>query len=227
MSSAIEIIPTSVPHSKDEFADSARVIYGFTQNIHLDVADGIFAHEVTWPYIKFKEVGAFDLSQIHMQIEAHLMVEEPQALAMRFYEQGVRQIIMHAEPFHNKDEIMRAIEPLKTRGTKIGLAFLIDTPLDVLSVIGAECDFVHLMTIAAIGRQGIMYDKRGVDRVREVHKRFPQLVISVDGGVNETNIAELAKAGARRFCVGHAIMSSSDPVAEYTKLKSIAETAVI
>ena len=58
-------------------------------------------------------------------------------------------------------------------------------------------------------------------------ERFPDTLISVDGGVSSDNIADLVRAGARRFGVGSAISKASDPAAAHKALLALAQEAII
>jgi len=224
---AIEIIPTSVPHSSDEFAHASALAATFAQRIHHDVGDGVFAHEVTWPYVKFKTIGELSYQGLGgITIDAHLMVEEPHTVAQRFLDAGVSRLTVHVEAFPHPEDIQTSAHIWRSRGVEVGLALLIDTPFDVLENLRSSMDFVHLMTIPSIGRQGIRFDPRAIDRVKSVHTKFPDLLICVDGGINAENIADLVRTGARRFCVGAAIMQASDPFAAYNVLKNAAESAL-
>ena len=69
-------------------------------------------------------------------------------------------------------------------------------------------------------------ERIGINNLPEtLRKSHPDLVISVDGGVNESNIGELRRAGALRFCIGAAIAGTPDPAAAYRSLRSAAEGA--
>jgi pentose-5-phosphate-3-epimerase len=46
-------------------------------------------------------------------------------------------------------------------------------------------DFVLLMTIPRIGVQGIPYEPSAPARVAKFHAKYPNVPISVDGGVSE------------------------------------------
>ena len=63
-------------------------------------------------------------------------------------------------------------------------------------------DFIQLMSIAKIGEQGHPLDERIFDRIKEVREKFPQVVISIDGGINSTNYQALKNSGAERLVVG-------------------------
>lgn len=228
MSSA-EIIPTCVPSSAEDLAEKARAISAFAPIIHIDIVDGLFAPSHTWPYSAQGVFGAFDLSNISgLTAEIHLMVEEPLDIGTQFCEAGAFRIIGHVEAFEDADHAHSALRTWKRNGTReVGLGILMHTPLEVLEHHLLAMDLVQMMTIPTIGRQGIPYDQGAPARVREAHERYPELLISVDGGVSETNIAELSRAGASRFCAGSAIAKAPDSAAAYKSLQRLAQTAAL
>ncbi|MEK9153906.1 MAG: hypothetical protein AAB798_00375, partial [Patescibacteria group bacterium] len=138
-----------------------------------------------------------------------------------------RRIIGHMETFLNADEARSALNFWKEQNAESGLALLIDTPLITLEPLAGACDFVLLMAIATLGKQGAVFDERIYQRVRELHARHPDLIIAIDGGVSAKNIKALAEAGASRFSVGSAISLSPDPETAYAELAALAESASI
>lgn len=221
---SVEIIPTCVPRSLDELTARAREISEFAPMIHIDIVDGIFAPNSTWPYTEHGVFGALDLSNISgLGAEIHLMVEEPLEIGERFAEAGAFRVIGHVEAFEDADHVHSALRTWKRNGAReTGLGLLMHTPIEIIEHHLLAIDVVQLMTIASIGRQGIPYDEGAPARVAEVHARYPDLLLSVDGGVSEKNIADLAHAGARRFCAGSAIAKAADPKAAYERLKALA-----
>ena len=156
------------------------------------------------------------------------MVEEPLDIGTRFAEAGAHRIIGHVEAFEDEDHVHSALRAWRHEGAReVGLGILLHTPLEVLGHHVLAMDVVQMMTIPSIGRQGIPYDDKAPARVRELHEQYPDLLISVDGGVSLQNVAELSRAGASRFCAGSAIAKASDPAAAYAKLKSLAESATL
>ncbi|MBI2613052.1 hypothetical protein HYW59_04600 [Candidatus Kaiserbacteria bacterium] len=224
----IEVIPTCVPRSAEELANYARTISAFSSAIHIDIVDGLFAPLHTWPYTEHGVFGGFDLSGVTgVTAEIHLMVEEPLDIGTRFASAGAHRVIGHVEAFEDEDHAHSALRAWRHSGAEVGLGVLFDTPLEVLEHHLLTLDVVQMMTIPTIGRQGIPYDESAPSRVGELHARYPELLLSVDGGVSEKNIGELAKAGARRFCAGSAIAKASDPKAAYEKLKGLAEEVLL
>ena len=223
----VEIIPTCVPADLSALALGARKITEFSDTIHIDVDDGIFTPVTTWPYDKDKNVTDFDLSSVvGLRSEVHLMTEEPRELGVSFARAGAKRIVGHVEGFSNSTEAHGALDSWRLHGAEAGLAILFQTPLEVLGPLIPSCDFVLMMCIATVGTQGIPYDPAAPERIASLHDKYPELLISVDGGVSESNIADLVRAGARRFSVGSAIMKNENPGATYARLKMLAESAI-
>ena len=219
----IEIIPTNTcPPDFTELSRRSELIASFAPAIQLDIGDGAFVPEASWPYregqstdIQKMKEGSLSLPMSErLFYEVHLMVEEPLEIGKALARAGARRIIGHIEGFADKREALFALESWKHIDTlEAGFALLLDTPLPVISSLIEQCDVVQLMSIASLGYQGAKFEERVTPRIEELHAQYPELVIEVDGGVSEANIAELVRAGARRFGVGSAIMKAGDPMA--------------
>jgi len=222
----IEIIPTAVLRNADDLAASAKIAE-FSPWVHIDVDDGLFAPVVSWPYT---EKGIFeppDLAGLPLMAEIHLMVEVERTIGLLFARAGAKRLIGHAEAFEDTNAAHGALDAWKEAGAEAGLSILLDTPLAVLEPLVPACDFVQVMSVATIGAQGAPFDPRAIARIAELRTRYPELLISVDGGVSLANIGELARAGARRFSVGSALSKSTDPASVYMQLKEKAERALV
>lgn len=131
-------------------------------------------------------------TEIDMGFEAHLMVEGPEKIIGRWVKRGAKRIILHS-----LDGL--AVKP---DGVEIGLGVELRVPLEAVFPSLSRVDFVHLMSIAEIGEQGHPFEPVIFDRIKEVKERFPQLPISVDGGINTANYQALTDSGADRLTVG-------------------------
>jgi len=155
------------------------------------------------------------------------MVKDVSEIGGLLAQAGCTRIIAHVETLDSATKAQEIFDSWRKNGAReIGIAILADTPLETLEAYSDLCQSVTVMSIASIGKQGIPFDERAYGRVADLHARYPDLVIEVDGGVSETQIATLARAGATRFSVGSAIAKASDPAAMYQKLKTIAESAI-
>jgi ribulose-phosphate 3-epimerase len=220
-SNGVKIIPTVVPLVLQDVTDAARR-YAFAKMLHLDIADGIFAPNTTWTLLPGESLP----ERNEINYEVHLMVEHPFQPGLTFARAGARRLIAHIESFPHAERASDTFDMWRKAGAEeIGVAILLDTPLEDVRAYVELTDFVHVMTIARVGEQGIPFDERGIERVAEIHAQYPTLVIAVDGGTSAETVGVLRGAGASRFCVGSDLASAENPGEEYSRLLSAASAA--
>jgi ribulose-phosphate 3-epimerase len=77
------------------------------------------------------------------------------------------------------------------------------------------------MGIHDIGSQGQPFDTEVLERIKHLKNLFPELIISIDGSVNEKTIPLLLEAGADRFVSGSAILNDENPKSAYERLSAL------
>ena len=215
----IEIIPTVVPHSFDDVR-AAAARYPFARAIHVDFADGLFAPNTTWLPDTARSLAIPDIL-----LEAHLMVQKPRQVGDVLAASGFARIIGHVEAMG--EEVGATLPSWRRSGAReVGLGLLFATHLEEVESYIGMCDVIQMMSIASIGIQGILYESGAPDRISLLHRLHPSVLIADDGGVSEANIAELARAGVRRFCVGSALSKAADPASTYKNLIALAESGL-
>ena len=213
--SRIEIIPAILPRDFAELSEKIELIKGFTKRVQVDICDGQFVPNATWPYKKHDD--SFD-RLIHEQeglpgwesidYEFDLMANRPEEIVEEWVTAGATRIIIHAEA---KGDIAEAL--VKLSGTvEVGLALNIDTPLAVVELHQGRINFIQLMGIDRIGFQHQAFDDKVIAKIKEVKARFPEMAISVDGGVSLETAPKLIEAGADRLVVGSAIFNAENPI---------------
>ena len=230
----IEIYPTNTcPTDFVDLSQRSEMFKTFAPYVHLDIDDAQFAPILSWPY------GELQMQELETMLrtndtlpfleslsyEVHMMVREPHFMGSHMARLGCERIIGHIEAFNEEFTPTDSFAAWKKAGAReVGLAILIDTPLKSIDAYANSCDVVLLMSIATLGKQGAIFDERIYDRISNLRAKYPDLTIAVDGGVGETNIAQLVRAGASRFGVGSAITKASDPAAAYAHLRELAST---
>lgn len=219
----IDIIPTVVPHDATELVKAMHTASAFSRYLHVDIDDGLFAPSLTWPYVGVDMYSAEALSLSRpVVVEAHLMVQHPQGIGLDLIRSGVRTLIAHIESCADASNAEQLLAQWRSVGAeKVGLAIVLDTPLEQIMPCIPHCDMVQVMSVAKIGEQGAPFDERAIERVAAIHTAYPDAVIAVDGGVSSGNIITLKAAGATQFAVGSAIMQTVDPAAAYALLKNL------
>jgi len=170
-----DIIPAILPRSTIDLDSKLAQIPPEIELIHLDVLE-----EDIW-------------TKIDTDFEVHLMVKKPEELVEKWINRGARNIVLHK--FSEKINNLKAT-------VRVGLAVELDVELEDIYQLVPSIDFIQLMSISHIGVQGSPLDERIFGRILRVREKFPKLEISVDGGINETNLEQLKKVGANKFIVG-------------------------
>lgn len=228
---SIEVVPTCVPESLEGFIEATERFAPFAPAVHLDVDDGVFAPHTTWPFgegqyeelIAASERGS--LGEISVPWDVHIMGVSPGESGALFARCGARHVTGHIEAFDSEDDVRSALDAWREAGAAPGLAVLLDTPEEVITPYLEAVDYIQLMTIATIGKQGAPFEARAIERVARIHALKPTLPIAVDGGVGMSNIADLARAGATIFSVGAAIARADDAFRAWQNLTDAAASA--
>ena len=93
---------------------------------------------------------------------------------------------------------------------QIGVAINMTTPIEQIFSLVNNVDFVQCMGIEKTGFQGQPFDERALDNIKTLKEKFPDLIISIDGGVSFETAPKLIKAGVDRLVAGSLILKSND-----------------
>ncbi len=128
-------------------------------------------------------------------------------------------IIVHCEA----EVAGEALQIIRNASIKCGVALLPKTSVDSAIQLLEKADHV-LIFGGHLGYQGGEADLDLLDKVRAVKQRFPALEVGWDGGVNDSNAAQLIDAGVDVLNVGGYIQHADQPADAYAKLLALAES---
>ena len=233
------IIPAVLPRSKADLDEKLALFASFAgiTRVQIDVVDGRFAEPRSWPYGTEDELGAMArageyLPQLHrIGYEVDLMCLDAESAAGYWLDLGATRLTFHAEAIHDVPRLLASAKARYGGGVDLalshhvsfGLALNIMTDLAVIEPCLPYLEYVQLMGIARIGRQGEAFAPEAIARVKTLRSRHPELPIQVDGGVTLAHAKELFAAGASALVVGSGILKAEDPAkafAAYDRLES-------
>ncbi len=184
--------------------------------IHFDVMDGQFVPPITFG----ADLVASLREKTNIPFEAHLMTMTPERHFDAFVEAGCQRVIFHQEVAPHAH---RLAQSLRNRGIGAGIAINPGTSIStVLSLIDV-LDMVLVMTVNP-GWGGQSLIESCVDKVRELHQKFPHLEIEVDGGIDDQTIGRVYEAGARTFVAGSYLVKSRTIRENMQELRNICST---
>jgi len=199
--SMVEIIPSILVKTKEEFLNKILAVENIAERVHLDIADGIFVPNMT--ISGFEEVESVETK---LKIDAHLMVSKPENHIIRWLETSVDSITFHIEATQKAQEI---IEKAKEADRRVGIALNPETPISALAAFIDQIDFVHFMTVEP-GFYGGQFVESVLDKMSDFFYFYPDKPISVDGGVSPETAPKLVQAGASVLISGSYIWNSGD-----------------
>jgi ribulose-phosphate 3-epimerase len=236
----VQVLPAIIPESYEDLSYKMSIVKNIVKLVQVDVCDGKFVPSKSWPYIGDDE-GHFDKMMEedegfpfweNMDFEADMMVKNPEEVAEKWIRAGAKALVLHIE---SSPKILDTVKDLrKTYGytgdslvsVEIGMAIGIDTPNENLDAFleknpegKALIDFVQLMGIKKIGYQGQPFDEEVLKKIKALRKKYPSVIISVDGGVSFNTYQDLIKAGANKLISGSALYESDNIKEAWEEMK--------
>ena len=215
-----EIIPAVMPDSFTDIESAAVSVRGSAQTIQLDLMDGKYVPESTWPFHVpgGRDLQGFAKGELGLPLwedinyELDLMVSKPEEQMETWLSLGASRIIFHYASV-NDWNIISDIDQVSRNFLEIGVAVTIHDDLEKIYQLldDGVVDFVQFMGIASIGFQGEPFEAGILEKISELRRAYPDIIISIDGGVGAETIPLLHEAGVNRFVSGSGVFGHGLP----------------
>jgi ribulose-phosphate 3-epimerase len=156
----------------------------------------------------------------------HLMIEEPDRYIEDFISAGASMVSVHVEVVRH---LNRTVSFIRKLGAKAGVVINPATPASTLEDIAPDIDFVLVMSVNP-GFGGQAFIPHSLEKLRRVRGVLDgagsSALIEIDGGIDQSNVANVVAAGANILVAGQAIFGSADAEAATRALRASANQLV-
>lgn len=176
------------------------------QWLHIDVMDGHFVPNITIGVPVVKSIR----KKTDIFLDVHLMIENPDKYIKPFAEAGADLITFHYEACENEEKILSIIELIKSFNKKVGISIKPNTEAREIYPYLDKVDLVLVMTVEpGFGGQEFMHDcAMKIPSIKE--NANENLIIQVDGGINNLTAKICTSLGASSLVAGSYIYGAND-----------------
>ena len=176
------------------------------QWIHIDVMDGHFVPNISIGVPVVKSIR----KKTDMFLDTHLMIENPEKYIDAFAKAGSDLITFHLEACENEKKVKEVINLIKSFEKKVGISIKPKTEAKEILPYLNDIDLVLVMTVEpGFGGQEFMHDC--ALKIPQIKENAPEnLIIQVDGGINNLTAKICTSLGANSLVAGSYIFNTSD-----------------
>lgn len=204
----IKVCPSSNPCDESKLLEYAKSLMDLgVEYLHCDVMDGVFVENSCLSFDALKNVR----DNCNILLDVHLMVSKVFKTAKKFAELKPNIITFHYEALKNTKEFSKTTKMLHKKEILVGLAIKPNTPIEIVSRLISYVDLVLIMSVEP-GKSGQKFIESAINKI-EVTKdliKDKNIILEVDGGINEDNAKQIISAGADFLVMGKAFFTSKN-----------------
>ena len=194
-------ISTSLLDASDRISSVDKLNQTGISYLHIDVMDGEFVANKAFSMSLVRKINRI----MEKKMDVHLMVRDVEMYVKRLRGMNIGYVTFHIEAVRDRD-IEGIIGSIRDMGYGVGISIKPDTDVSVLKGIIDSVDMVLVMSVEP-GKGGQEFMIESVARIKEIRKMRRDVIISVDGGINDMTSFLV---DTDMVVVGSYITSSSD-----------------
>lgn len=214
MASRVIITPSILSADFGALQAEVASIEQYADWLQADIMDGHFVQNLSFGAPVLRSI------QTDLLLDVHLMVSNPEDRVGEFIDAGAMHITFHAEAVPDVSAQQALITCIRTSGATAGIAINPETPLSAVGDILGDIDLLLVMSVhPGFGGQAFLPDV--LRKVVEAHAQRPDLMIQMDGGIDDRTAPLCIEAGATNLVAGSFIFHADDRPAAIAALRGI------
>ncbi|MES2985616.1 MAG: hypothetical protein V4686_00640 [Patescibacteria group bacterium] len=222
------ILPGILESSFDDIQSAVESVASSVKKVHVDICDGVFVQSKTWPYSHIKtgrveenyhiqklqteDMGLPLWERIEYQFD--LMIKDPWRTLQLWAQAGATSVVIHPSSIDGTDKVQQSISIAQSLLMDVYISYTYDEwkaaenvseILTTSGVVGIQC-----MTIKHIGVQGQDFDERWDGELASIKETYPNLLIQLDGGIDEDVTKNINITPVDSFVIGSAIFKEGN-----------------
>ena len=208
------IAPSILSADFGKLAESVALVKD-AEWLHVDVMDGHFVPNISIGPLVVKGLRPYT-KQI---LDTHLMISDANKYIPQFIEAGSDRITFHIEAVEDPTVTIKLI---RKHGAKVGISIKPGTPVNTIAKWIPFIDQVLVMSVEPGfgGQEYMMNSALKIMEIDSLRKNLNKnLLIVVDGGINNITSKFCKEAGADVLVAGSYIFNSDNPLERMNSLK--------
>ena len=208
----VEIIPSINVLTFQEVRERIKKVEPYVLWCHLDVTDGIFSKHLTW-----SNPADLFLLDTKINVEVHLMVQEPEKIIDQWLIKPIKRLILHLEAI---TDIHFLLNKCHNAHIELCLAIRPDSSAELLLPWIGKVGMLQLLAVNP-GPSGQEMSSAIVDKITYLRGLCATCILEVDGGINKDTAKQAREAGADALVSAAYIFSSPDIQTAINELRGI------
>ncbi len=187
------------------------------EHLHLDIDDGHFVRGISFGMDMVEQI----CQCTDVELDAHLEVNNPMDYVEALCLSKVAMISAHIETLNYPSLFFSTVHKYNK---KASIALNLKTPLIYIKPYLDQIDHLLLVSVEA-DVEGLPFRKSVLEKITEARQMLgDRIPIWVDGGINDSNLEEVVRAGTDGVVIGRAVFKADDFKKAYDHFLSIGRT---
>ena len=205
----IRVLPSVLSADFSRLGEEIHRAAEHADGFHMDVMDGAFVPNLSFGAPVFAALKA------EKPFDVHLMTFAPERRIQECARAGAASISFHVEV---ETDHAKTLADIRDLGCEAGLAISPDTAVEEAADLLENADFCVVMSVYP-GFSGQQFLPQSLEKITDIRGRFPDLPITIDGGMNAETAPQAVRAGATQVVSGAYFWSATDMAAAAASLR--------